>query len=257
LEPDAVGVAKGATHEPEDDGRIRLLLLDKLALFRASLARLLASENGFEVAGEAGTAVEALEILHKSQVDIVLMDFDLGPDDASSFIGAARKAGYQGRFLIVAGAIDTERSARALRLGVAGVFLKSEAAERLVQAIRIVAAGSAWIDHRIVQLLAEQCLSNSSRQTVQTFALDSREQRILQGILGGLPNRRIAAGMGLSESAIKKALQGLFARTGVRTRSQLVRRALESAWGGAHKLSRPVPVEPRPATSPPASQSNG
>lgn len=223
-------------HEQRDENRVRLVLLDEHGLFRASLARLLAAESGFEVIGECGTSAEALEMLCGSPVDIVLLGFDFGPEHANDFISAARKAGYQGRFLIVSGAVEAERSAMALKFGASGIFMKSEAADRLIQAIRIIATGAVWIDQKIIQLLADQCL-NQPRRGDQKFggALEDREQKVLLGIIGGLTNRKIADGMGVSESIVKNILQRLFSRTGVRTRSQLVRLALEGALGNVRE----------------------
>jgi len=251
-------------HEQRDENRIRLVVLDDHGLFRASLARLLASESGFEVVGECGTSAEALEMLNGSPVDVVLLDFDLGAEHASDLISAARKAGYQGRFLIVAGTLDAERSAMALKFGASGIFLKSEAPERLVQAIRVIASGAVWIDQKIIQLLADQCLNQPRRGDQESgSALEIREQRALLGILGGLTNRDIAEGMGVSESSVKNILQGLFTRTGVRKRSQLVRLALEGSLGNVHQLVQqqgkknddgtqaPSPAESHDAAPPP------
>jgi len=175
-------------------------------------------------------------MLSGSPVDIVLMDFDLGAEHANDLISEARKAGYQGRFLIVAGTTDAERSAKALKVGASGIFLKSEAPERLFQAIRLIASGAVWVDQKIIQLLADQCLNHPQRGDQESGgALEIREQRALMGILGGLTNRDIAEGMGISESAVKNILQGLFTRTGVRKRSQLVRLALEGSLGNVHQ----------------------
>jgi DNA-binding NarL/FixJ family response regulator len=224
-------------HDQTDENRIRLVVLDDHGLYRASLARLLASEGGFAVVGECSTPAEALEMLQGSPVDVVLLDFDVGPGNANDFISAAQKAGYHGRFLIVAGAPNAQCSAMALKLGASGIFLKSEAPERLVQAIRVIATGAVWIDRRIIQLLADQCL-NQPQRTDQTSggALEDRQQKVLLGILGGLTNRRIADGMGVSEGSIKNILQSLFTRTGVRTRSQLVRMALDGSLGNVRPL---------------------
>ena len=224
-------------HDQTDENRIRLVVLDDHGLFRASLAKLLASESGFEVVGECGTSAEALEMLNGSPVDVVLLDFDLGAEHSNDLISAARKAGYQGRFLIVAGTTDAERSAKALKFGASGIFLKSEAPERLVKAIRLIASGAAWVDQKIIQLLADQCLNQPQRGDQKSgSALENREQRALLGILGGLTNRDIAEGMDISESSVKNILQGLFTRTGVRKRSQLVRLALEGSLGNVHQL---------------------
>jgi DNA-binding NarL/FixJ family response regulator len=223
-------------------GKIRVLLMDALGLFRASLGRYLSSESGFEVAGECATPAEALEILNGAggqTVDVVLLDFDLGTGRADDFIPTARSAGYRGWFLIVAGVADTRNSALALRLGASGVFLKSEPPERLVQAIRLVASGDVWVDRKVIRLLADQVLDTWPRSGINISGekLSEREQEVIQAIVGGLSNRKIGANIGMSESSVKNIIQHLFARTGVRTRSQLVRLALEGSLGAVRHMA--------------------
>ena len=224
--------------EQTEENQIRLLLLDEHGLFRASLGHFLASEPGFEVAGECGTSAEALELLKRSGVDLILLDFDLGSERGSEFISAARKAGYQGRFLIVAAAADARNSALALKLGASGIFLKSEALDRLVQAIRLVAKGDVWVDPKVIQLLADQLVERYPQLDDHRFdsPLEDRERKVLLGILGGLTNKKIGNNMGLSESSIKNLVQRLFVKAGVKTRSQLVRVALEGSLGRTQQV---------------------
>jgi two-component system, NarL family, nitrate/nitrite response regulator NarL len=209
---------------------IRLVLLDDHALFRESLARYLASEPAFEVVGVCGTLAQALKILRSGAVDVVLSDFDLGAEHGNDFISAARAAGYRGRFLMVAGAADPRSSAAALQLGASGIFLKSDSPGRLVQAIRLVAAGAAWVDPRVVERMAERFTGPSSRDQ-RDRPLDERERRVLHGVLSGFTNREIGETVGLSEGAVKHVVQHLFTRAGVKSRSQLVRAALQGAFG--------------------------
>ena len=100
--------------------RIRLALLDDYSLFRESLSHLLAAEQDFEVVGNCSTYSAALELLASSEVDVVLLDFTVEAKRAEGFITAARQAGYQGRFLIVATGADAARSVAALRMGASG-----------------------------------------------------------------------------------------------------------------------------------------
>src|SRR5262249_24110322 len=74
--------------------RIRLLLVDDPILFRQSLGRLLGSETDFEVVADCGTTDEALEVLERRPVDVVLLDFDLGHERGGPFIAASRRAGH-------------------------------------------------------------------------------------------------------------------------------------------------------------------
>jgi len=216
---------------------IRLVLLDEHSLFRTSLGRLLASEPGFQVAGECATCLAALDVLTTSLVDVVLLDFDLGAEGGIGFISLARNAGYTGLFLVVSAKPDAKNSAAALKLGASGVFLKSESPSRLVEAIRRVARGELWVDPRIIRLLADRYPQYEDRSSGGPLSM--REHRVLLGILGGLTNRKIGDNLGVSEGAVKAVVQQLFAKAGVRNRSQLVRIALEGSFGNT-----PLPMKP-------------
>jgi DNA-binding NarL/FixJ family response regulator len=235
-------------NEQTRERRIRLVLLDDQALFRTSLGRLLAAEPGLEVVRECSNSAEALEVLSVSSVDVVLVDFDHATEGDDGFMLAARRKGYQGRFLVVAGAPDARDSARAIRLGAAGVFLMTEPPDRLVQAITFVANGAAWLDQRIIRLLAAQPMDRSLPLDGQKSAspLTDRDQKVLLGILEGLTNRRIGHGLGISEGSVKASVQHLFRKAGVRTRSRLVRAALEGSLGPTKGPMRP----PRSAQPP-------
>jgi two-component system, NarL family, nitrate/nitrite response regulator NarL len=206
---------------------IRLLLLDDHVLFREGLSRLLSSEPDFEMAGHCGASVEALELLTRAAVDVVLLDFDLGEDHGSEFIAAARKAGFAGKFLMITAGMSATESSIALQLGAAGIFLKHNSPTVLAQAIRTVAGGGMWVDPKIIHLMADG-VHQSTEQGIRKH-LTEREQEVLRGIFEGLSNKEIASQLNVTEGAIKATLQQLFQKTGVRTRSQLVRIALEAS----------------------------
>jgi DNA-binding NarL/FixJ family response regulator len=216
--------ANVASGSEEDRERIRLVLLDDHVLFRESLARLLASERDFELVAECSNFPQALKILKGSTVDVVLMHLSL----AKEFIHRARNARYGGKFLVVAREVDTIGSATALKYGASGIFLESDSSSRLMQAIRLVANGEAWVDQKVIQLLADRYPNYETRLSLH---LTEREQAVLNGVVDGLSNRRIGDQIGVSESSIKATVQQLFTKTGVRTRSQLVRIALSPIDG--------------------------
>ncbi len=206
---------------------IRLLLLDDHILFREGLSRLLASEPDFQMAGHCGTPAEALTLLRRHPVDMVLLDFDLGEDHGSQFIGAAREAGFTGKILMITAGMTATESSIALQLGASGIFLKHNSPVTLAKAIRLVASGEMWVDQRVIQLMADG-VHQREEQGIRKL-LTEREQQVLRGIFEGLSNKEIAAQIGVSEGAIKATLQQLFQKTRVRTRSQLVRIALEAS----------------------------
>jgi two-component system nitrate/nitrite response regulator NarL len=207
---------------PEQSGqpRIRLVLLDDHLLFRESLARLLASEHDFELVTECATSAEALKSLRRSKADVILVDIGI----AKEFIPWAQKVRYPGKCLVIAREVDATGSAIVLKYGASGIFLASDSSSRLMQAIRLVASGEAWVDQKVLQLLAERY---PHFETKWRGDLTERERTVLHGVVDGLSNRKIGDQIGVSESTIKGTLQHLFKKAGVRTRSQLVRIALE------------------------------
>jgi DNA-binding NarL/FixJ family response regulator len=95
----------------------------------------------------------------------------------------------------------------------------------LAQAIRDVMAGKVWLDQE--QLQTALRTEVGTPQDSRTRSFTEREQQVLSCVFEGLANKEIAARIGVSETSVKATLQQLFSKTGVRTRSQLVRIVLE------------------------------
>jgi len=204
---------------------IRILLVDDHTLFRESVARLLAAEPGFEVVGGCATSADALHLLASTPVDVLLLDLDLGQENGADLLARARAGGFSGRVLMVTAGVTPQEASELLRGGVAGVFLKHDPPASLCQSIREVAAGRVCFDqellNRAVRTISGKTVHPPSKQ------LTERERLVVSLVLDGLSNKEIADRLAVSESSVKGTLQQLFAKTGVRTRSQLVRIALE------------------------------
>jgi two-component system, NarL family, nitrate/nitrite response regulator NarL len=149
---------------------------------------------------------------------------------------------------MVTAGMTADESTMALRLGASGIFLKQNSPSMLTQAIRLVASGATWVDPRAMRLMAARADRPAGIDGLEL--LTEREQRVLQGVFEGLGNKEIGAGLGVSVSAVKSTLQQLFHKTGVRTRSQLVRIALERSLATTD-ARRPGPAD---AVHRPASQ---
>jgi two-component system nitrate/nitrite response regulator NarL len=205
--------------------QIRILLVDDHSLFRDSLSRLLESEPGFVIAGSCARVADALEILAGRNIDVVLLDYDLGDEQGTVLLEEAAKRGLNCRFLMVTAGLGAG-TLRAFQNGSAGVFLKHSSPAQLVEAIRKVAAGELWLDSRALQGLVTGATSRVA-ETLPGGTLTLRERAVVKAVFEGLSNKEIGARLELSESSIKTVLQQLFDKAGVRTRSQLVRIALE------------------------------
>ena len=203
---------------------IRLLIIDDHALFRDSLARLLQVQSGFEVVGAVGSAAEGVARLAEIRPDVVLLDVDLGAEHARDFVEACRRQGFEGHILLVTAGVSDAEAVQLIHDGVAGIFHKHHAPETLCEAIRKVAAGEPYLEPKYLKPLF---------QAADPSALDPRpkltprEIQVLRNILRGLANKEIGEQLGISESSVKAVLRALFQKLGARTRSQLVKVALE------------------------------
>ena len=204
---------------------IHILLLDDHALFRESVGRLLAAEPGFHVAAHCGTIKEALQVLKQKPIEVVLLDFDLGGHDGTEFVRLAATQGFKGKILVVTAGVDQEAATELIRSGISGVFLKRDSAALLARGIRDVMAGKVWLDQEQLQTALRTEVATPQENRTKPFT--EREQQVLSCVFEGLANKEIADRIGVSESSVKATLQQLFSKTGVRTRSQLVRIVLE------------------------------
>jgi two-component system, NarL family, nitrate/nitrite response regulator NarL len=217
---------------------IKLLLIDDHSLFRESLSRLLQAEPDFEMVADFHSGHEALATLRRGSVDVVLLDYDLGTQNGLSFLDELKRSGYTGKILFITAGMSDDETRSALELGAAGIFLKHSSPNDLLTAIRRVAAGETWLDPRAMRSLvtpAKPAPDKAAEGTPYT----ARERSVLDEIFNGLTNKEIAAKLNISEAYVKAVLQQLFSKTGVRTRSQLVRIVLEGQF--AHHPDRRGP----------------
>jgi two-component system nitrate/nitrite response regulator NarL len=202
--------------------RTRILFLDDHSLFRESVSRVLNAEPDIEVAASCASVAEALDSLRSKSIDLVLLDFDLGTETGAQFLVRARERGFTGPILVVTAGMSDEDMVEVVLSGAAGIFYKHGAADMLVESIRAVMRGESWIDQRTLATLLR-----INAPTLRPAQLNSRERDVLRAVFQGLGNKEVASRMQMSESSIKAVLQQLFEKTGVRTRGQLVRVALE------------------------------
>ena len=159
--------------------------------------------------------------------------FDLGNGPGRQSAGVAQ-GGLKGKISDGNGRHESHAVLGALNAGASGIFLKHNSPSALANAIRQVAQGELWVDQKLIQQMADR-FPKAEEQNVHQ-PLTKREQTVLRGLFEGLTNKEIASLIGVSEGAVKATLQQLFQKTNVRTRSQLVRIALEGSFGMNRKL---------------------
>ena len=205
---------------------IRVLITDDHSLFRESLSRFLRTTEGFRVVAECTSVDETIMALSGTETDVILLDYDLGAEQGLSLLEELKKQGSQTKVLVVTAGMPDTATRLAMEAGASGVFLKHNKLEQLVSAIHRVADGEIWLDKASVRaLVAPPNPPVPSHEQTQPLTL--RQSEVMRGILDGLTNKEIALKVNTSESSVKAVIQELFHKAGVRTRSQLVRVAIE------------------------------
>jgi len=213
---------------------LRLLLVDDHTLFRESLRRLLESEQGLVMCGDFATAAEAFTAVQGGlEFDAALVDYELSGAGIAyanglELVRRIRELRADARVLMVTAGMGSADLMRAVTELNAGIFLKTEPTVELMLAIQRTAKGERWISSRAsLALIASGGLAVGKERPVAE-RLSGRESEVLRGVLEGQSNKEIGAQLEITESSVKAVLQKLFERAGVRSRSQLVRYAIET-----------------------------
>ena len=204
----------------------RILLIDDHPLFREAIARLLGGEPDFQVVGECATVEEGIRLLREANADVVLLDINLGLQQGGAFLNLAWAQGFLGKVLVVTAGVSKVEAARLIERGCSGIILKHERPQLLVERIRALTKEPAV--HPGTQPSDFGQFDPSGEASARPFT--PRERQILRAVFSGKTNKEIAHSLQVSEPLVKAVLQQLFAKTGVRTRSQLVRTAIERHW---------------------------
>jgi two-component system nitrate/nitrite response regulator NarL len=174
--------------------------------------------------GQSATCAEALGLLTKSGASMVLLDVDLGPERALDFIVEAKKRAFDGQILVVTAGVSGPEAVQLVQAGVAGILHKHHSTEALCKTIRRVAAGEVCLEQNYLTALFR---SVDRSKEPNRPRLTDRDKKVLRFIFQGLTNKEIGNRIEISEGAVKFSLRQLCEKLGVRTRSQLVKVALE------------------------------
>ena len=204
---------------------VRVVLVDDEAMVRVGLRMVLTAEADIEVVGEAADGGSAVEVVEATEPDVVLMDVRM--PDVDGIEGARRVlARCPGVRVVVLTTFDEDEYVEAaLRAGVSGFLLKVAPPERLIDAVRTVAAGGGLLDPGVTRRVIESFAAAPPLRTRRAETLETlteRERDVLRLIGRGLSNSEIAAELYLGETTVKTHVSNVLAKLGLRDRVQAV-----------------------------------
>ncbi len=208
---------------------IGVLLVDDEAMIRVGLRMVLTAEPDITVLAEASDGAEAARLAAELAPDVVLMDVRMPGTDGISGTRLVLDAAPDTKVLILTTFDEEGPVQAALRAGVSGFLLKVAPPEKLVEAVRTVAAGGGQLDPTVTRRVMDAFAAGSRplRRSAVLDGLTARERDVLRLVGRGLSNAEIAAELYLGETTVKSHVSSVLAKLGVRDRVQAVVSAYE------------------------------
>ena len=217
---------------------VRIAVADDQRIVRDGFAALLASQPEFAVVGTAADGDEALRVCRRLRPDVILMDVRMPGTDGIEATRQLCADASPPRVLILTTFDLDEYVYDALRAGASGFLLKDVTAERLFDAVRIIAAGDALlapnITRRLIGEFARNRASTAAGDIPQLDELTPREIEVLRLLAEGLSNPEIAARLVVSEETVKTHVSRILRKLRLRDRTQAVVAAYETGLVTPH-----------------------
>jgi DNA-binding NarL/FixJ family response regulator len=200
--------------------------VDDHAVVRAGFRMLIEDQQHMTVVGEAGNRSDALRIAAGESPDVVLLDLDLGAENALDFLPELVRAAPNAQVLVLTCMRDIKMHQRAVQLGAIGLVLKDKTSDVLIKAIERVHAGEAWLDRSIMA----QALARSSKaggtdgndaNAARISSLTAREREVITLVATGLTTSQIADRLFISEKTVRNHLVSIYSKLGISYRLEL------------------------------------
>ncbi len=211
---------------------IRVAVVDDEALLRDGIALILEREDDMIVVGQAGTGVQAIDLVREARPDVVLMDIRMPEmDGLEATARIVTNADWPVRVIILTTFDPDEYVYEALRAGASGFMLKDVPRHELAAAVRTVREGGAMLSPAITSRLIgrfAQRLEVDAVTSRRRESLSDREREVLIEIAQGYSNDEIAERLFIGAATVKSHINHLFTKLDVRDRAQAVAFAYES-----------------------------
>ncbi|CAM3521499.1 response regulator [Brevibacillus invocatus] len=225
---------------------LRIVIVDDHQLFREGVKRILEMENDFKVVGEGADGGDASKLAEEYKPDVLLMDINMPNINGVSATESVISASPDTRVIMLSIHDDEGYVYRTLRSGASGYLLKEMGTSDLVDAVRVVASGGAYIHPKVTGKLIEEFrrLSDQEGMAERSFAVDDanavdpkmiesltrREREVLQLMAEGKSNRAIGEFLFISEKTVKNHVSSILQKLNVQDRTQAVVNSIKNGW---------------------------
>lgn len=215
--------------------KIRIAIADDHAVVREGVRRIIERESDMEVAGEAATGDEALEMVRDGACDVMLLDLSMPGRRGIDLIKQIKSERPGLRILVLSMHSEDQYAVRAIRAGASGYLTKAGSSSQMLDAIRRVAAGSVFITPRVAERLAIEM--QPAGASVPHKRLSDREFEVLLALVGGESVSAIAKRLNVSVKTISTHKARVLDKMGMTSLAELVRYAMASGLTERRQLS--------------------
>ena len=208
--------------------KLRLFLVDDHEVVRLGLKALLEHHPQFEIAGEAGTAKDAVEQISIILPDVVLMDARLPGASGIEACAEITRRFPETKVIILTSYAEDEMLFSAIRAGASGYVLKQIGGEDLIKAIETIGHGGAMLDPAVTQKVFQEVRRVGKDEEASAFVnLSQQEKHVLVLVSEGKTNREIAKALFLGEGTVRNYVSSILSKLGVNNRAEAAAYAVE------------------------------
>lgn len=205
--------------------KIRLVLADDHPMIRAGFKTLLAQNDDFEVAGEAGNGEELIKVVSATRPDVVLVDVHMPGTNGLEALGKLHAQFQAIKFIVLTMHDEREYVQKALKAGADGYLLKNIDREELQNAIHTVFKGGKYFSPEITAVLADSVARPSSSEGGE---ITPREKEVLVLVAAGHSTKQIADQLGISIRTVETHRINMLKKMEVSNSAELIRKAFET-----------------------------
>ncbi len=205
---------------------ICVLIADDHAVVRRGLRQILAETPDIQVAAEANTPQEVLELVRKKRFDAVVLDINLPGASGLTLLADLRRERPELPVLILTMYSEEQYAVRAIKAGAAGFLTKESAPDKLIEALRKVASGGRYVSAELAETLASVLAGDAKGAPHER--LTDREFEVMKLLASGKSVSQVARSLSLSVKTVSTHRTRILQKMGMKTNAELTHYAIKN-----------------------------